>query len=75
MPASYEDLELADLVVLSDDYFSVPEDRIADIGALTTEDLIDPGEIVAALRLPTAALDAAAAPPPSRRQARCHSGS
>ncbi len=41
----------------------VPLDRILDdLGALTTEDLIDPGEIVAALRLPTAALDAAVAP-------------
>jgi len=42
---------------------SVALDEILDdLTALTTEDLIDPAEIVAALRLPTAALDAAVSP-------------
>jgi len=42
---------------------STPLDVILDdLSALTTEDLIDPAEIVAALRLPTAALEAAMSP-------------
>ncbi|MBX3315153.1 MAG: DNA integrity scanning diadenylate cyclase DisA [Actinobacteria bacterium] len=42
---------------------SVPLDAILDdLSALTTEDLIDPAEIVTALRLPTAALEAAMSP-------------
>jgi diadenylate cyclase len=41
----------------------VPLDRVLDdLSALTTEDLIDPAELVTALRLPTNALDAAVAP-------------
>ncbi|MGI8755189.1 MAG: DNA integrity scanning diadenylate cyclase DisA [Acidimicrobiales bacterium] len=42
---------------------SVPLDLILDdLSALSTEDLIDPAEVAHALRLPTAALDAAVAP-------------
>jgi diadenylate cyclase len=42
---------------------TVPLDVILDdLSALTTEDLIDPAEIVSALRLPTAALDASMSP-------------
>lgn len=42
---------------------SVPLDSVLDsLSGLTTEDLIDPAEIVHALRLPTAALDAAVSP-------------
>lgn len=42
---------------------SVPLDDVLDaLSELTTEDLIDPAEIVHALRLPTMALDAAVAP-------------
>ncbi len=42
---------------------SVPLDSVLDaLSALTTEDLIDPAEIVHALRLPTAALDASVSP-------------
>ena len=41
----------------------VPLDTVLDsLTALSTEDLIDPVELVAALRLPTAALDASVAP-------------
>jgi diadenylate cyclase len=41
----------------------VPLDVVLDaLTALTTEDLIDPAEVVQALRLPTAALDAAVSP-------------
>jgi len=41
----------------------VPLDEVLDsLSALSTEDLIDPSELVAALRLPTDALDAAVAP-------------
>lgn len=42
---------------------SVPLDEVLlSLSALSTEDLIDPAELVNALRLPTAALDAAVAP-------------
>ncbi|QXC59248.1 DNA integrity scanning diadenylate cyclase DisA [Aquihabitans sp. G128] len=42
---------------------SVPLDSVLGaLSALTTEDLIDPAELVNALRLPTAALDASVAP-------------
>lgn len=42
---------------------SVPLDSVLDkLSSLTTEDLIDPAEIVHALRLPTAALDASVSP-------------
>ncbi|CAN5809826.1 DNA integrity scanning diadenylate cyclase DisA [soil metagenome] len=42
---------------------AVPLDAVLDaLSALTTEDLIDPAELVHALRLPTAALDAAVSP-------------
>lgn len=42
---------------------TVPLDEVLDdLTALSTEDLIDPAEIVNALRLPTAALDAAVSP-------------
>ena len=41
----------------------VPLDQVLDdLSALTTEDLIDPAEVAHALRLPTAALDAAISP-------------
>jgi DNA integrity scanning protein DisA with diadenylate cyclase activity len=42
---------------------SVPLDTVLDdLAALTTDDLIDPAELVHALRLPTMALDAAVSP-------------
>jgi diadenylate cyclase len=42
---------------------TVPLDQVLDdLSALTTEDLIDPSEVAHAMRLPTAAVDAAIAP-------------